>query len=397
MATPTTNVYVGIDTHAETHHVAILDELGRKLGDAEFPTTRTGYHQILEFILGFGAPVRTGIEGTASYGAGVTAYLRSRHLTVREVIRPKRQARRRGKSDPIDAYAAARAAAVDEDLPIPKLLGGRIDAIRVILKARKTALKARTAAITQIKNFLVTAPADLRETYDHLPTNKLVTTLATIRIEPGDSVTAVLRRLARRVQFLDEEATGAEVELASLTAELAPALANAHAVGPVIAAQLLVTAGENPERIASKDAFAALCGTSPIPASSGKTHRYRLNRGGDRQANSALHQIVVVRLGNDARTKDYLAKRTAEGKSKRETMRCLKRYVANEVYALIVRPEEVPRIDDLRPLRQQNKLTLENVAQHFGVWPMKISTIERGKRRDDHFANDYREFLLNAA
>lgn len=395
MTTTGPNVYAGIDTHADTHHVAVIDELGRKLGDDEFTTTSTGYQQILAFLLTFGTLVRVGIEGTASYGAGITAYLRSQHVTVKEVIRPSRQTRRNGKSDPIDAYAAARSVAADEDLPIPKLLGGDIDAIRVILKTRRTAVKARTAAIVQIKNFLITADASTRETYTPLSNDTLITTLATVEPAPADLPLRGLRRLARRVQYLDAEITAADTELEDLTTSAAPALRHAPAIGAISAAQLLVTAGENPERITSKAAFAALCGVSPIPASSGKTQRHRLNRGGDRQANSALHQIVLVRMSNEKRTQDYINRR--RDKSTREVMRCLKRHVANEVYTHLTRPVPVPQIDDLRPLRKQKRLTLEVVAQHFGVWPAKISTLERGKRRDDDFAETYREFLLEAA
>jgi transposase len=397
MTSSTQNVYAGIDTHTDTHHVAVIDELGRNLGDQQFPTTRQGYRGLLAFIHTFGKILRIGVEGTASYGAGLTAYLRAQHILVREVIRPNRQARRNGKSDPIDAYAAARAVAVDEQLPIPKLLGGQVDLIRMTLKTRATAVKARTAAITQIKNFLITAPAELRETYTGLSTARLIATLTQPSTVPHDPIIRVLCRLATRVEFLDDEIKAAEQDLAALTSEVAPALAHAKDIGPVSAAQLLVTAGENPERITSKAAFAALCGVSPIPASSGKTTRHRLNRGGDRQANAALHRIVTVRKSHDPRTQAYVAKRTTEGKNTREITRCLKRYVANEVYTLITNPAEVPSVDDLRPLRQHHKLSLQDVADHFGVWPIKISTIERAKSRDDEFVENYRQYLLEIA
>lgn len=397
MTTTGPNVYAGIDTHADTHHVAIIDELGGELGDAEFTTTSAGYRQILAFILTFGALIRVGIEGTASYGAGITAYLRTQHVTVKEVIRPNRQTRRNGKSDPIDAYAAARSLAINEDLPIPKLLGGDIDLIRVILKTPRTAVKARTAALVQIKNFLITADSATREAHASLSNDSLITALATVEPEPGELLLRGLRRLAHRVQYLDTEITAAEVELEELTTTVAPALRHAPAIGTISAAQLLVTAAENPERVKSKAAFAALCGASPIPASSGKTQRHRLNRGGDRQANAALHRIVMVRMSHDERTQDYIERRTGQGKSTREVMRCLKRHIANEVYIHLTRPAEVPQIDDLPPLRKHKRLTLETVAQHFGVWPAKISTLERGKSRNDEFAARYREFLLEAA
>ncbi|MDN5704928.1 MAG: IS110 family transposase [Yaniella sp.] len=396
MTSSNQNVYAGIDTHADTHHVAVIDELGRKLGDKQFPTTRSGYHQLLAFLHTFGLILRIGVEGTASYGAGLTAYLRSQQILVREIIRPNRQARRNGKSDPIDAYAAARAVAVDEELPIPKLLGGQVDLIRVTLKTRATAVKARTAAITQIKNFLITAPAELREAYTALSTERLIAALAQPSSTPDDQMVRSLCRLANRVEFLDDEVSAADDDLAALTSEVAPALTYAKEIGPVSAAQLLVTAGENPDRITSKAAFAALCGVSPIPASSGKITRHRLNRGGDRQANAALYRIVTVRKRYDQRTQAYVAKRTAEGKTAREITRCLKRYVANEVYTLITSPTEVPSVDDLRPLRQHHKISLQAVADHFGVWPIKVSTIERAKSRDDQFVEKYRKYLLEA-
>lgn len=285
----------------------------------------------------------------------------------------------------------------EEEFPIPKLLGGPIDGIRAVLKARRTAVKARTAAIVQIKSFLITAPVELRERHAHLATSELITGLADPTPPGEDYLRSALRKLAQRVRFLDEENDDADQQLVSAIELVAPSLLQAKAVGPVTAAQLLVTAGENPERIKSKAAFAALYGVSPIQASSGKTNRHRLNRGGDRQANSALHQIMLVRMASDPRTKDYVARTTAQGKTKKEVMRCLKRYLGNEVFVLINRPAEVPGVEDLRPLRQARQLTLETVAQAFGVWPMKISTIERGKRRDDEFAQKYREFLLQAA
>lgn len=269
--------------------------------------------------------------------------------------------------------------------------------MRAVLRTRRSAIKARTAAIVQIKSFLTTAPVDLRETHAKQATEDLITVLANSRPPGKEHTRCALRRLAKRVRFLDEEITDADKDLDTVVEQVAPALLKAKAVGPVTAAQLLTTAGENSDRIKSKASFAALCGVSPIPASSGKTNRHRLNRGGDRQANNALHQIVLVRMGSAPRTKDYVARAKTQGKATREIIRCLKRYVSNEVFVLITHPAEVPGVEDLRPLRRSRQLTLESVAQSFGVWPMKISTIERGKRRDDEFAEEYRHYLLNAA
>lgn len=398
MTAPKANVYAGIDTHQNTNHVGIINEVGKKLGDEEFPTTSTGYQALLDFVLAFGTIIAIGIEGTASYGAGITAYLRSNNVMIKEVIRPNRQTRRGGKSDPIDAYSAAKTVAADADgLPVPKLLGGAIDGIRMLLKTRTTAIKARTAAITQIIHFLTTAPTPVREQYTGLKGDDLHAALVTTRPAVDDHLGIVLHRLALRIEFLTEEIDTAYDQLDALTKDIAPALAAAKGVGPISAAKLLVTAGENPERITSKAAFAALCGTSPLQASSGKTNRHRLNRGGDRQANSALYDVVKSRMSSDWRTKDYVTRRTTEGKSTKEIMRCLKRFVAGEVYRLIVDPPVVPAIDDLRPLRTSKRLTMKTVAEHFETNQMKVSTIERGRSRDDEFAVKYREFLLQAA
>lgn len=396
-ATPP-NVYAGIDTHQNTNHVGIINEVGKKLADKEFPTTSTGYQDLLTFILTFGNIIAIGIEGTASYGAGITAYLRSQEVLVKEVIRPNRQSRRGGKSDPIDAYAAAKTVAADLDvLPVPKLLGGAVDGIRMILKARTAAIKARTAAIAQIIHFLTTAPTPVREMYAGMKGADLHATLATTSPAADDHIGTVLRRLAKRIEFLTDEIDTAYAQLDELTNDVAPALAAAKSIGPISSARLLATAGENPERIRSKAAFAALCGASPLRASSGKTNRHRLNRGGDRQANAALYDIVKSRMSHDPRTRAYVARRTTDGKSTREIMRCLKRYVAAEVYTLIVDPPAVPAVDDLRPLRQSKKLTLKIVAQHFGTWQITVSRIERGVSRNDEFANEYRRYLLKPA
>lgn len=334
-------VYAGVDTHAGTHHAAVVDSLGRHLGDHEFITSAAGIAALYAFICSFGALIRVGVEGTASYGATLTTYLRDQSVTVCEVIHPSRATRRRGKSDPIDAYNAAVTAAGNDDLPVPKLLGGVVDGIRALLKTRVTAVKARSAAVTQVRSLLVTAPQNIRQAYEHPSPIKLLDRLDTIDEQTDQLELIALGNLARRVHALDKEIDASTATLTRLVTQVAPALLAASGVGTVTAAQLLVTAGENPERIRNKSKFAALCGVCPIPASSGKTQRMRLNRGGDRDANCALHQIAVVRMAHDQRTKDYAAKRLAEGKSKMEILRCLKRYIANEIYGLIVHPPQV--------------------------------------------------------
>ncbi len=401
MTTPVVEVIAGIDTHADTHHAAVIDSAGRKLGDEQFPTTEAGYLALIGFITSFGVLLRVGVEGTGSYGAGLARALRAHRIPVSEVIRPNRQTRRmRGKSDPIDAYAAATTALAEPDLPVPKTVDGQVEAIRNVLVTRRSAVKARTAAQAQIKTLLVTAPEKIRQKYRGMTDKSLISTLAATRPTDAADVTTVtaraLRSLAHRHQQLTEEITTLEALLERLTTAHNPALTAAKGVGPVTAAQLLVTAGDNPDRLHGEAAFAALCGASPIPASSGKTTRHRLNRGGDRQANAALHRIVLVRMSYEQRTRDYVAKKRTEGRSTSEIIRCLKRAIAREIFTLLTKHIDIPRVDDLRPLRQSRRISLETAAGHFGVWPMKISTIERAKSRDDDFANAYRQWLLTA-
>lgn len=401
--TSTRPVVAGADTHSETHHVAVLDAAtGQLLADQQFPATSAGYHAIVMFVATLGQLVRFGVEGTNSYGAGLTRHLLGAGFEVREVIRPNRAARRlRGKSDPLDAITAAQVALAGQDLPAPKSSDGPVESIRVLAMVRDSAVKARANVLRQIAMILVSAPASIREKLQQLGEKALLTTLR--RSRPGDPIDGVepatavaLRHLARRHEHLTEEIEQATDQLRALVEHVNPGLLAAKGVGVVTAAQLLITVGDNPDRITGKAAFAALTCVSPIPASSGKTTRHRLNRGGDRRANSAIHTIALVRMSMDPRSKTYIAKKIGEGKTKLEAIRCLKRHIANEIFALITNPPAVPQITDLRPARLARGLTLQTVADHFGVWPMQISTIERGKRRDDDFANRYREWLTAA-
>jgi transposase len=339
-------VVLGVDTHLDAHAAVALAHHGRRLGALSLPTTEKGYEELLLWAKGFG-PVRcVGVEGTSSYGAGVARHLTSRGIEVLEVERPKRHQRstsrrNRGKSDHADAEAAARAVLAGEAAGVPKSADGCVEMIRVLRAARRAAVKARTQAANQLKNLVVTAPEGLRRRLRGLSTKALVATA--VRLRPGESLgnpeeatRFALRSVARRYRSLSEEITELDVQLGRLVAGVAPALVALPGVGTDHAATLLVTAGDNPERLRSEATFASLCGVSPVEASSGKVVRHRLNRGGNRDANRALHSICVVRLGWDRRTQAYVARRTAEGKSKREIMRCLKRYVAREIYRVLV-------------------------------------------------------------
>jgi len=328
----------GVDTHQDLHVAAALDQLGRLLGTQSFPTTRAGYHQLLRWLSEHGQIGKVGVEGTGSYGTALTRHLLAAGVEVVEVSRPNRQVRRRfGKTDVVDAIAAARAVQSGEATAIPKSHDGPVEALRTLKAVQRSANKSRTQALNQIHQLLVTAPEELRAKLRPLGRTELLATCAAFRIrKPDDSLPAItrlaLRELAQRVLHLDEQLRLVSARLQRITQTVAPSLTAIKGVGPEVAATLLVTVGDNPVRMRSEATFAALCGSNPIPASSGKTQRHRLNRGGDRQANAALWRIVLVRLSCDERTRKYMAKRVSEGKSKTEVMRCLKRYVAREIY-----------------------------------------------------------------
>jgi transposase len=341
MTTLTANDVVvtgGVDTHQDLHVAAALDQLGRQLGTHTFPTTAAGYRQLLAWLRGHGQVDRVGVEGTGSYGAALARHLTAAGIEVLEVARPNRQVRRRyGKTDVVDAIAAARAVLSGEATGKPKSHDGPVEALRTLQAVQRSGNKARTQALNQIHQLLVTAPEELRARLRPLKRAALLATCAGFRIAAADdSLQAMtrlaLRELAQRVLHLDEQLAVVTKRLHRITADVAPKLVATTGVGPAVASALLITAGDNPHRMASEAAFAALCGSNPIPASSGKTNRHRLNRGGDRNANAALWRIVIVRLACDERTKKYLARRQTEGKTKTEAIRCLKRYVAREIF-----------------------------------------------------------------
>lgn len=331
----------GVDTHADTHTVAALDGLGRMLGSQTFPTTRSGLQHLLGWLRGHGELVVVGVEGTGSYGAGLARYLSSQGVRVVEVDRPDRRTRRtRGKSDPVDAEAAARAVQAGTATGTPKARNGVVESIRALRVTRRGAIKAHTAAINALQHTVITAPGSIREQLGGLKGRALVRACARLRpgqdiADPVQGTKKSLRRLAQRCEFLDAEITEAEHDLQALVAQAAPKLLERFGVGVDTASQLLVTAGDNPGRLRNDASFAALCGASPVSASSGRTDRHRLNRGGDRAANAALFWIVLVRMGRHQPTKDYVARRTAQGLTKREITRCLKRYVARELLPVI--------------------------------------------------------------
>jgi len=342
MTSSTTRVVIGgVDTHGQTHHAAVIDEVGRQVGDREFPASPAGYRALAAWLGEHGTLTTIGVEGTGSYGAGLARYLRSIGLTAVEVDRPDRKSRRaHGKSDPLDAYAAAKAVLSGSAAGVPKLRDGRVEAIRALRVARSSAVKARSQATNQIKALIISGPPELREQLRHLPTTKIIASCARLRPghqlgDPAQATKTALRRLARRHEQLSEEISEADHEIAQLVGEVAPDLLSLPGVGPEVAGQVLTNAGDNPSRITSEAAFAHLCGAAPVPASSGRVHRHRLNRGGDRQANNALYIVVINRLRYHPRSRAYAERRTQEGLSKPEIIRCLKRYVARELYNVL--------------------------------------------------------------
>jgi transposase len=337
----------GVDTHQDLHVAAALDQLGRVLGTESFPTTLLGYRRLLSWLHGHGTVDKIGVEGTGSYGAALARSLTAAGVVVIEVARPNRQVRRRyGKTDVIDAIAAARAVQSGEATGTPKSHDGPVEALRTLKAVQRSGNKARTQALNQIHQLLVTAPEDLRAKLQPLSRKNLLAMCSAFRVNPDDdSLLAMtrlaLRELAQRILHLDEQLAVISGRLIRITQTVAPKLTAIKGVGPEVASTLLMTAGDNPERMHSEASFAALCGSNPIPASSGKTNRHRLNRGGDRQANAALWRIVIVRLSCDERTRNYLDKRVSEGKSKTEAIRCLKRYIAREIYNAMPSPAKI--------------------------------------------------------
>jgi len=332
----------GVDTHKDLHVAAVVDEHDRIVASQSFATTRQGYKQILAWMRSFGLVRRVGVEATGTYGAGLLRYLQKAGVEVLEVTTPdKADRRKRGKNDDLDAQNAAHAAFAGKRTVTPKSRDGMIEALRVLKACRKTAVAARRVALQMIHNTVVCAPDDLRDQLRRLTRMELIRTLAAWRPDMTDfcnvasAYRITLRSLARRYLELHDEIGDFDRMIGAIVDELAPNLVAQHSIGHESAAQLLLTAGDNSERLHSEASFAALCGVSPVPASSGKTTRHRLNRGGDRAANSALHIIAIGRLRTDRRTKAYVAKRIAEGHSKLEAIRCIKRYIAREVFSLI--------------------------------------------------------------
>jgi len=337
---PDQQVVVGVDTHQLTHHVAVIDSAGRQLGDREFPATAAGHHELLDWARAHGPVGAVGVESTGSYGAGLTRLLLVAGAEVFEVNRPEKSTRvKQGKSDPIDAYSAAEQVRTGRVVARPKIKTGIVESLRVLKIPRDVAVKDRTRAYSQLRDLITTAPAVIRDEFIVLSAKKRTRAAAAMRPdrgrlhEPLQATRYALREVAQRIQALDLEIAAADKHIAALTKTACPSLLEMYQVGPQTAARLVITAGQNIERMRSEAAFAKLTGVAPLPASSGKNNtRHRLNRGGDRQANSALYMIVVGRMKKHPETIAYLTRRRAQGMSNNEIIRCLKRHLARSIY-----------------------------------------------------------------
>jgi transposase len=393
-------VYGGADTHKDFHVAAVVDEVGRTLGTETFPATASGYAALVRWLRRHGEVVKVGIEGTGAYGAGLCRHVAAEGIEVVEVNRPNRQMRRRrGKNDTVDAEAAARAALNGEASGTPKDSTGIVESIRVLRLAFCSTRVARVRIANQIRDLVLTASDDLRRELDPLETPARAARCARMRpagdlADPDVATKAALRTLARQYRALTSDLDDLRTSLEDLTVQANPALCSAIGVGPDVASILLIAAGENADRLQSDAAFAALCGASPIEASSGKHVGHRLNRGGNRQANHALWRIVMTRKTCHQPTRDYVERRRAEGKSPRHITRCLKRYVAREIYRHLTNPAAPgPTGPELRHARVAAGYTQQQAADALGTHAPRISNIENDHGRHPVLAERYRTWL----
>jgi transposase len=341
-------VIVGVDTHKSTHVAVAINDQGARLAAVSIPANPKGYRELEVWSRSLGHVQAFGIEGTGSYGAGLSRSLLAQGHKVIEVTRPNRQVRyRHGKSDSLDAEGAARSVLSGQAIAEPKTQTGSVEMIRHLKIVRDTAVKSRSQAMVTLKTLIINAPAELRDGLNPIKGKiALIRHIAAFRPGPINSTTAsaktAMRALARRWFTLNKEIIEFDKNLKTLIEAKAPSLLKAHGIATMTIAEMLILIGDNPKRIRSEAALAKLCGVCPIPASSGKTNRYRLNRGGNRQANAALYRVAIVRMRNHEPTLAYVHKRTKDGKSKSEIIRCLKRYIVREIYNHICRSEKPP-------------------------------------------------------
>ena len=397
MTEPENNlVFAGVDTHKDTHTPCLLDRMGRRIGTFKFDADAEGYDALAGKIGDPATCAGIGVEGTGSYGAGLTRRLVELGYCVYEVMAPGRARRKPGrpKGDPADAEVAARQVIARTNLSMPKDQSGWTEDLRQLMIARDRLVQATSAMINATKSLIVTAPEDLRGSLAKLPRKELRGALSAL--DPGaDGVALALGALGRAWDLQDREADAIEDKMKEILEANAPALLAIFGCGTVSAAALAVAGGGNPERLGSEAEFASLCGVAPLLASSGKTERHRLNRGGDRRANRALYQIAATRMSYDQRTKDYVEKRKRDGKSKKEPIRCLKRYIAREVFRALRHPFEIkgPSWKGLRPARQALGITLVEAGRALNVGFQKVSYAETGRLMNVRFLEEYDAWL----
>ena len=397
-------VVAGVDTHVDTHWLCVLDESGRVALSEEFPATAEGYAALADAIGDPAGCAAVGIEGTCSYGAGLAEELARRGFRVLEVLNKKKERRRRrgeGKDDAMDAERAARDVLAADGTSVPKLRGGWVDDLRSLLVARDRCVSARVEAHAAALSLARCAPDAERRRWEGMSQQAMMTAMAGIEGEGATALGRSMLALARAWRACSDEAEALEAELRRVLERSCPSLLAVYCCGPVSAAQLAVAAGENPSRLRSEASFAMLCGAAPIPASSGKTSgRMRLNRGGDRRANSALHTIVVRRMRYDPETRAYVERRRSGARplGRAEIMRCLKRYVAREVYRALMRPHNVGEMVDRSSLRQARLsagLTQAQAAKALGVSPASVSGVETGRNQCRRLAERYSRWVMD--
>ena len=401
---PEGDVVAGIDTHEDTHTIALLDRVGAPVATATYRADPDGYRRAADFITSHGTCAAVGVEGTNSYGAGLRKHLQSRGLLVLEALRPKRQVRRMdGKSDPIDAAEAARSVLAGRGPSVPKDGNGHAEALRFLDAARAQLVRAMTALSNSAGDMLVTAPEAFRSRWGRGRAADALKRISSTTAR-GDGIVeealmAALKAMARQHRELDRQARQLERRMREILDEHAPASLTIYGAGTITAARLVAAAGDNPDRIRDEAAFAKLCGACPIPASSGRTNRHRLNRGGNRNANSALHRIALVRMSHPhPRTRDYIARKRAQGMGTKEIMRCIKRAICREAYRAICHPERVqppPDGGEPRSLRESKGILQKHAAHALGVSQSRISEIERDANKRPELAERYQQWLQN--
>lgn len=394
-------VAAGVDTHKDVHVLCVLDEFGRKVAEGSFRADSHGYGELAGAVGDPSHCIAMGVEGTVSYGAGLTKYLTDNGFVVYEVLRPKRDKRRLGssKNDSIDAERAARDVLASKGLSIPKSQDGWVGSLRFLWASRRTAVQISTSTMNATKGLLASSPESIRARFSKQDPREMMESLSRARsrtdiVENG--VVTALKSLAKLWLEAKKQSEMLNTSINALLEEHAPALLEVFGCGPNTAAALAIAVGDNPERMRSEASFASLCGVSPIEASSGKTVRHRLNRGGNRQANWALYQIAVVRMRYDERTKGYVEKRQGEGKSAKEIIRCLKRYIAREIYQVLLNPKNTSTKNKVLAKERRDASVKQGVvAKSLGVSVATISNIERGVYRNKGLEEQYSEWLKN--